>query len=46
VSFVVKGFAFSDPRSSALISGKLLLFPITCGEVWDFCAKLAVLDLF
>jgi len=25
VSFVVKGFAFSDPRSSALISGKLLL---------------------
>jgi hypothetical protein len=26
VSFVVKGFAFSDPRSSALISGKLLPF--------------------
>jgi hypothetical protein len=26
VSFVVKGFAFSDPRSSALISGRLLLF--------------------
>jgi hypothetical protein len=23
---VVKGFAFSDPRSSALISGRLLLF--------------------
>jgi len=26
MSFMVNGFAFSDPRSSALISGKLLLF--------------------
>jgi hypothetical protein len=28
VSFVVNGFGFSDPRLSAFISGKRLLFPI------------------